>query len=68
MGSFFDELKALVNVLEPEQVLNEAHAIRPVDLSPEAVTRRLNLACELGEVCRSVRKVGRRLERALSQS
>ncbi len=68
MASLYDELKALVNALEPGEVLEEPYLMKPVDYSPEAVTRRLKLACELGEVCRSLKKVGRHLERTLSQS
>ena len=61
MASLYEELKALVNALEPEQVLKEPYPMKPVDYSPEAVTRRLKLACELGEVCLSLKRVGRHL-------
>ena len=64
MASLYDELKALVNALEPEQVLKEPYPMKPVDYSPEAVTRRLKLASELGDVCRSFRRVGRQLRGA----
>lgn len=62
MASLYDELKALVAALEPEQVLKEPYPRQPVDYSREAVTWRLKLASELGDVCRSLRRVGRQLE------
>ena len=64
VGSFYEELRELVNALEPKQVLKEPYPRKPVDYSPEAVTRRLKLACELGDVCRSLVRVGRQLRRA----
>ncbi len=62
MASLYEELKALVAALEPEQVLKEPYPMKPVDYSREAVTRRLKLASELGDVCRSLRRVGRQLQ------
>lgn len=67
MGSFFDELKALVNALEPEQVLYEPWPMKAVDYSPQAVGRRLRLAAALGDVCRSLRRVGRQLRESEAQ-
>ena len=61
MASLYEELKALVAALDPEQVLKEPHPMKPVDYSPEAVSRRLKLASELGDVCRSLNRVGRQL-------
>jgi hypothetical protein len=62
MASLYEELKALVTALDPEQVLKEPYPMEPVDYSREAVTRRLKLASELGDVCRYLKKVGRQLQ------
>jgi hypothetical protein len=66
MVSLYEELKALVAALDREQVLKEPYPM-PVDYSPEAVTRRLKLASELGDVCRSLKRVGRRLRAEQAQ-
>ena len=36
--------------------------MKPVDYSPEAVTRRLKLVSELRDVCLSLKKAGRQLQ------
>ena len=41
--------------------------MKPVDYSPEAVTRRLKLASELRDVCLSLKKAGRQLQKREDQ-
>lgn len=41
--------------------------MKPVDYSPEAVTRRLKLVSELRDVCLSLQKAGRQLRKQEDQ-